>query len=92
MFHGSIVALVTPMDDLGQIDFDGLQRLVDFHLRSGTNGIVVAGTTGESATLSEFEFKQVLGMSNCRINIGRIYSQGRSRFSVKVGLLSHSFL
>ncbi len=60
MFHGSIVALVTPMDDLGQIDFDALRRLVDFHLRSGTNGIVVAGTTGESATLNEYEFKQVL--------------------------------
>jgi len=60
MFHGSIVALVTPMDDHGQIDFDALRRLVDFHLRSGTNAIVVAGTTGESATLSENEFSQLL--------------------------------
>jgi 4-hydroxy-tetrahydrodipicolinate synthase len=60
MLHGSIVALVTPMDEQGRIDFDALQGLVDFHLRSGTNGIVVAGTTGESATLSENEFKQLL--------------------------------
>ena len=60
MFHGSIVALITPMDDHGQIDFDALQRLVDFHLRSRTDGIVVAGTTGESATLSTTEFKSVL--------------------------------
>ena len=60
MLHGSIVALVTPMDKHGRIDFDVLQRLVDFHLHSGTDGIVVAGTTGESPTLSESEFKQVL--------------------------------
>lgn len=60
MFHGSTVALVTPMDEHGRIDFDALTRLVDFHLRSGTNGIVVAGTTGESATLSEDEFRQLL--------------------------------
>ena len=60
MFHGSIVALVTPMTDHGQVDLDALQRLVDFHLDSGTDGIVIAGTTGESATLSENEFRQVL--------------------------------
>jgi 4-hydroxy-tetrahydrodipicolinate synthase len=60
MFHGSIVALVTPMDDHGQIDFDALRRLVDFHLSSGTDGIVVSGTTGESATLSESEFSSLL--------------------------------
>ena len=60
MFHGSIVALVTPMDDHGQIDLDALRRLVDFHLHSGTHAIVVAGTTGESVTLSENEFSQVL--------------------------------
>jgi len=60
MFHGSIVALVTPMDEHGRIDFNALRRLVDFHLSSGTSGIVVAGTTGESATLDESEFKQLL--------------------------------
>ena len=60
MLHGSIVALVTPMDDHGMIDFGALKRMVDFHLHAGTNGIVVAGTTGESATLSENEFKQLL--------------------------------
>jgi 4-hydroxy-tetrahydrodipicolinate synthase len=60
MFYGSIVALITPMDKHGKIDFDALQRLVDFHLSAGTNGIVVAGTTGESATLSSDEFRQLL--------------------------------
>ena len=60
MFYGSIVALITPMDKHGKIDFDALQRLVDFHLSAGTNGIVVAGTTGESTTLSSDEFRKLL--------------------------------
>lgn len=61
MFHGSIAALVTPMDKDGKIDFDALRRLVDFHLASGTHAIVIAGTTGESVTLGENEFRQLLG-------------------------------
>ncbi len=60
MFHSSIVALITPMDVQGRIDFEALQRLVDFHLKSGTNGIVVAGTTGESPVLTQEEFRQLL--------------------------------
>lgn len=60
MFYGSIVALVTPMNEHGRIDYGALQRLVDFHLASGSNGIVVAGTTGESATLSSNEYKRLL--------------------------------
>lgn len=60
MFHGSIVALVTPMDEEGQIDFSAVERLVDFHLGAGTEAIVVAGTTGESATLSEDEYARLL--------------------------------
>ncbi|GAA5219281.1 4-hydroxy-tetrahydrodipicolinate synthase [Corallincola platygyrae] len=59
MFAGSIVALVTPMDADGAVDFDALQKLVEFHIESGTNGIVAVGTTGESATLS---FEEHLGV------------------------------
>jgi len=55
MFHGSMVALVTPMHRGGAIDEDSLQRLVDFHVENHTDAIVVAGTTGESATLDEEE-------------------------------------
>lgn len=51
MFHGSIVALVTPMHDDGSLDLEGLARLVEFHIDSGTDAIVSVGTTGESATL-----------------------------------------
>ena len=38
--EGSIVALVTPFDEQGQIDFDALSRLVDFHLQNGTDGFI----------------------------------------------------
>lgn len=51
MFHGSIVALVTPMLPHGEIDLACLQKLVDWHIQNGTNAIVVIGTTGEAPTL-----------------------------------------
>ncbi|MFT6985961.1 MAG: 4-hydroxy-tetrahydrodipicolinate synthase [Psychromonas sp.] len=52
MLTGSIVALVTPMDKTGEIDFHALKKLVEFHIQSGTSAIVAIGTTGESATLN----------------------------------------
>jgi len=60
MFHGSIVALLTPFTADGGIDRQALRRLVDFHVEAGTNAIVVAGTTGESASLLDGEFEQLL--------------------------------
>jgi len=51
MLTGSIVALVTPMDKTGEIDFLTLKKLVEFHIESGTAAIVAVGTSGESATL-----------------------------------------
>lgn len=53
MFHGSMVALVTPMHDDGSLDFEALERLVEFHVENGTDAIVSVGTTGESPTLNE---------------------------------------
>jgi 4-hydroxy-tetrahydrodipicolinate synthase len=50
--NGSFVALVTPMEADGAIDYDSLERLIDWHINQGTNGIVSVGTTGESATIS----------------------------------------
>lgn len=52
MFSGSIVALVTPMQADGAVDFGALDRLVEFHVDGGTNAIVAVGTTGESPTLT----------------------------------------
>ncbi|HJU49901.1 MAG TPA: 4-hydroxy-tetrahydrodipicolinate synthase [Pseudogulbenkiania sp.] len=60
MLTGSLVALVTPMHDDGQVDFESLKRLVDFHIDNGTDGIVAVGTTGESATLSVDEHIKVV--------------------------------
>lgn len=60
MFDGSWVALITPMTTQGQIDYTGLQRLVDFHLKNGTAGLVLMGTTGEAATISLDEQLDVL--------------------------------
>ena len=52
LFQGSVVALVTPMDSHGEVDFENLKKLVEFHINAGTDAIVSVGTTGESATLS----------------------------------------
>jgi 4-hydroxy-tetrahydrodipicolinate synthase len=59
MFSGSLVAIVTPMRPDGRVDFEAWTRLVDFHLENGTSGIVVGGTTGESATLSDAELREL---------------------------------
>src|SRR5579885_2276810 len=55
MFSGSLVAIVTPMRVDGSIDFSAWDRLIDWHIESGTTGLVVGGTTGESATLTDPE-------------------------------------
>jgi 4-hydroxy-tetrahydrodipicolinate synthase len=60
MFKGSIVALVTPFTEPGEIDFKALDALLDFHLENGSDGLVVAGTTGESATLERQEVAALL--------------------------------
>lgn len=62
MFHGSIVAIVTPFKK-GKVDEKAFGELIDFHLRSGTHGIVPCGTTGESATLSHEEHKRVVELA-----------------------------
>ncbi len=71
MIVGSIVAIVTPMDSTGAIDWQALERLVDFHIDNGTNAIVAVGTTGESATLPVDEHMEVLRQVVSRAN-GRI--------------------
>lgn len=71
MFQGSIVALATPMNADGRIDYDAWSALVDWHLDAGTAGIVVAGTTGESPVLSGDEFTALLDAAAARCR-GRI--------------------
>ena len=60
MIQGSIVALVTPMLDNGDVDKVSLKKLIEFHIEQGTDAIVAMGTTGESATLNEFEHMDVV--------------------------------
>ncbi|WP_010129872.1 4-hydroxy-tetrahydrodipicolinate synthase [Haemophilus sputorum] len=59
LFHGSIVALVTPMTH-GEVNYTELKNLVDYHVKSGTHAIVSVGTTGESTTLSIDENVKVI--------------------------------
>ncbi|UKH16427.1 4-hydroxy-tetrahydrodipicolinate synthase [Actinobacillus pleuropneumoniae] len=59
LFHGSIVALVTPMTH-GEVNYEELKRLVEHHVQAGTHGIVSVGTTGESTTLSIDENVKVI--------------------------------
>ncbi|HHJ12860.1 MAG TPA: 4-hydroxy-tetrahydrodipicolinate synthase [Gammaproteobacteria bacterium] len=73
MFHGSMVALVTPMREDGAVDEDSLERLVEFHIAEGTDAIVAVGTTGESATLDEKEhcalLRRIVAMVGGRIPV-----------------------
>jgi 4-hydroxy-tetrahydrodipicolinate synthase len=71
MITGSLVALVTPMHPNGDIHWEDLDKLVDFHLENGTDGIVAVGTTGESATLDQKEHCRVIGHIIKRVS-GRI--------------------
>ena len=71
VFRGSMVALVTPMLEDESVDFDALEKLVEFHIASETDAIVAMGTTGESATLDMDEHCEVVRFVVEKVN-GRI--------------------
>jgi len=81
MFHGSMVALVTPMQADGSLDWEALARLVEFHIEKGTDAIVAMGTTGESATLDE--------QQHCEV-IRRVVDQVAGRTAVIAGTGANS--
>jgi len=60
VFKGSLVALVTPFDGNNRVDYASLKRLIDFHVEQGSDGLVVAGTTGEAATLTRSEHIELI--------------------------------
>ena len=70
MFHGSITALITPFRN-GAVDWDALDRLIDFQIDQGSHGIVACGTTGESPTLSTEEHHSIVSRCVARVK-GRI--------------------
>ena len=95
MFKGSIVALITPFDD-GDLSEDAYVKLIDYHLKNGTNGIVPGGTTGESPTLSHNEHKKIIeiAVKECKGKIPVIAGTGSnstdeaielSKFAEKAG-------
>ncbi len=63
MFNGSLVALVTPFDEHDRVDYVALKRLIEFHVTEGSDGLVIAGTTGEAATLSRDEHVELITRS-----------------------------
>jgi 4-hydroxy-tetrahydrodipicolinate synthase len=71
MFEGSIPALVTPMGEDGSIDFGAWEKLLDFHLAAGTDGVVVGGTTGESPVLDRGEIEELVRRAKAQVG-GRI--------------------
>ena len=66
--HGSLVALVTPMSPNGDVDYASLEKLIEWHIAEGTNGIVSVGTTGESSTLNPIEHIDVIGFTVKHVN------------------------
>lgn len=68
MFSGSIVALVTPMNASGEIDWKAFYSLIEWHIEKGTKGIVIAGTTGESATVDKAERAKLIARAVQRSN------------------------
>ena len=70
-FKGTGVALVTPFNENGKVDYNGLQKLVEFQINNGTNYLVVQGTTGESVTLTNDEKIAVLDYI-IEINAGKL--------------------
>jgi 4-hydroxy-tetrahydrodipicolinate synthase len=95
MLKGSIVALITPFDG-GNLSEDNYMKLINYHLESGTNGVVPGGTTGESPTLSHNEHKKIIeiAVKECKGKIPVIAGTGSnstdeaielSKFAEKAG-------
>jgi len=81
MFAGSLVAIVTPMRSDGAVDFEAWARLLELHVAHGTDGVVVGGTTGESATLTDAELHEL---------VARACAQLRGRAALIAGAGSSS--
>ena len=60
IFEGSGVAIVTPMNDNGEVNYEAFAKLVEFQIANGTDAIIVCGTTGEASTLSHEEHLDVI--------------------------------
>ena len=68
IFTGAGVAIVTPFNEDGSINYDRLDELIEFHCAHKTDSIVICGTTGESATMTEEEHMQCVKFTIDRVN------------------------
>lgn len=86
LFEGSGVALVTPFNEDLSINHDKLKELIHFHLENNTDAIILCGTTGESATLSIDEFKEIVSFTVKEVNkkIPVIVGSGSNNTSIAV--------
>ncbi len=86
MFSGSMVAIVTPMTAEGALDWPAWDRLLDFHIAEGTDGLVVAGTTGESPVLSLEEIEELArrAVARCRGKLKIIVGAGTNSTATTV--------
>ena len=82
---GSIVALVTPFLSDGKVDFPRLRQLIDWHIEQGTNCISVAGTTGESPTISLEENCEII-----RVVVEQVNQHGERRVPIMAGCGANS--
>ncbi len=91
MFKGSIPALVTPFKN-GEVDFDTLKQLVEWHIAEGSNGLVPVGTTGESPTLSHKEHEQVVEtvVATAAGRVPVIAGAGSNNTAESISLVNHA--
>ena len=87
MLKGSIVALITPFKD-NTLDEITYSKLIDYHIKNRTNGVVPGGTTGESPTLSHIEHKKIIeiAVKECRGKIPVISGTGSNSTSEAIEL------
>ena len=67
IFKGVGTALITPTNEKG-IDYENLEKLIEFQIREGVNALIIAGTTGEGSTLNDKEHRELLEFSMKKIN------------------------
>ena len=91
MLKGSIVALITPFKN-DSLDEDTYRRLIDYHLKNGTNGVVPGGTTGESPTLSHSEHKKIIqiAVEECKDKIPIIAGTGSNSTDEAIDLSKYA--
>ena len=93
MFTGSMVAVATPMNEDGSIDYDSYENLIEFHIENKTDAIVPVGTTGESATIDHDEHCEIVSFVVDKVSkrIPVIAGTGANSTSEAIALTKHAY-